>query len=199
MAVTTLSNLPEVIEGGSTYIWALAFTGYPVGTWNCDFVLQISGSPPIVLRADTSGINFLFTLSTAATAAIPQGQYTYAYYVTEIATGQRTTAQTGILQVIPDLTQTAPQSTAAVMLANVEDAITKLTKNQFSSVSVGGVTYTRAELGSLLASRTRLQAEVIREQNTAKAFRGIDTSGVVATRFGSGGEGQPFPGKPIGC
>ncbi len=199
MPVTTLSNLPSVVESGNSYIWTSQFTDYPVATWVCDFVIQISSSPPIVLRADTSGTNFLFTLSATATAAIVPGAYTFSYYCTEVSSGERATAQTGILQFIPDLTQTAPQSTAAVMLANIEDAIQKLTKNQFSSVSVGGVTYTRAELGSLLASRTRLQAEVIREQNTAKAFRGIDTSGVVATRFGSGGEGQPFPGKPIGC
>ncbi len=184
MAVTTGAGVPAVIEAGGTYIFTEGpFSNFPVGTWTCDLVIQIPGGDPVSKSSATSGDAFLFTLNTTDTADFAVGRNTFALYVTETSSGQRTKAKTGVLQVIPDLTQKADKSDAQTMLEGITAAIKKLTSNQFTSVSVAGVSYTRADVASMISTRTRLQAEVIRERQAADAFRGIETSGRIGTRF----------------
>src|SRR6267142_1554852 len=48
-----------------------------------------------------------------------------------------------------------------------------------------GVIQVIKNLSTLIGMRTRLQAEVIRERQTEDAFRGIETSGRIGTRFKS--------------
>ncbi len=187
--ITAAGGPPTVIEQGGTYIFTENFSDFPVATWGLNFVLQIPGSAPKTVAATTSGSNFLVTLGATTTANWNTGHYDWAEYANEISSGQRATAKTGILQVIADLSQTQPQTTAEALLEQVNTAITNLSTGGFTSVSVNNVSYTRADLsssavgGGLLAMRTRLQAEVIREHQAQDAFRGIDNSGLIATRF----------------
>lgn len=190
MAVSTVSGSPSVIEQGDTVLFSEKYTSYPSALWYLDFIIQAqgSGNDPNTFRAtnDPNTTNgFLVTLNAANTANFVPGRYQFAQYVTEISSGQRTTAKTGVLQVIPDLTQTQSKSSAQTMLDNIEAAIATLTANPFLSVSVNNVSYTRSDLSTLISMRTRLQAEVIRERRTADAFRGIETSGRIGTRFKS--------------
>ncbi len=193
MAIAVTVGIPALLESGCAYSFTEGFNSFPNTLWNLDLILQVPGGEPIITRATTSGTDFLITLQSTATAQITPGRYTFAMYATEISSGQRQQAKTGVLQVIPDLAQAQPLSDAAAMLANISAAITKLAKNQFSSVSLEGVSYTRADLATLIAQRTRLQAEVIRERQAADVFRGIETkSGKIGTRFADVSEGSPF-------
>jgi hypothetical protein len=83
------------------------------------------------------------------------------------------------------------------MLANINAAITQLTTGGFQSVSVNNVSYTRYQVTELIALRTRLQAEVIREQQAQEVLRGIDHTGIIGTRFG--GPGTRGRNWPWGC
>jgi hypothetical protein len=186
MAVTTTAGgPPHVIEAGDTYIFTESFTDFPRTNWSSSFLLQIPGSAPYRTNATnaTDGISFLFTLNANVTANWSPGRYSFSEYVTELSSGQRATAKTGVLQVIQDLSQAAVPSSAATMLANIETAITQLTQGGFSSVSVNNVSYTRFDVTVLIGMRTRLQAEVFREKQADDAFRGIETSGRIGTRF----------------
>lgn len=183
MAVTTQVGAPTVIEAGDTYIFTESFSGYPASLWNAAYLIQIPGSAPFVTNATNSGNGFNFTLNATNTRNWAPGRYQFTEYVTEISSNQRATAKTGVVQVIPDLSQAQTLSGAATMLANINTAITQLTTGGFSSVSVNNVSYTRFDVATLISIRTRLQADVIREQNAAEAFRGIDTSGRISTRF----------------
>lgn len=188
MAVTAIAGIPAVIEAGDTVLFTENFTDYPSATWSSKLYLTVlgSGAAPNTVAATNNGTNgHLFTLNANATADWSAGRYAYAIYATERATNQRATAATGVLQVIPDLAQEAALSTAAQMLVNIEGAITSLTKNPMQSVSVGGTQYSRFDLSTLISLRTRLKAEVLQEQRTADAFRGIETSGRIGTRFKS--------------
>lgn len=189
MPVTTTSGVPSVIEQGGTYVFTEQFSDFPNTGWTAQYLLQIPGSAPYAINGTNSNVDFKFTLNTADTANwtpnTPPGSYSFAIYVTEMASSQRATAKTGIVQVIPDMSQTQPLSDAATMLANINTAITSLTTGGFQSVTVNNVSYTRYQVAELIALRTRLQAEVIREQEAADAFRGVDNSGMIATRFKS--------------
>ncbi len=199
MAVQTGSNVPEIIEQGGTYVFTQSFSDFPNTGWNAQYLLQIPGSAPFTTNATngTGTNNIVFTLNAANTASWTPGRYQFSIYATEISSGQRATAATGITQVIPDLSQTQALSSAATMLANINSAITQLTTGGFQSVSVNNVSFTRYQVTELIALRTRLQAEVIREQQAQEVLRGIDHTGIIGTRFG--GPGTRGRNWPWGC
>ena len=186
MAVQTTSGAPEIIEQGGTYLFTEQFSDFPHADWTSQYLLQIPGSAPYTTNATNdpnSSTGFLYTLNTTDTANWTPGRYVFSVYTTERSSSQRATAKTGVLQVIPDLSQTQAESTAQTMLDNINSAITALTTGGFQSVSVNNVSYTRYDVTSLIAIRTRLQAEVIREREAAEVFRGIEHDGMIATRF----------------
>lgn len=189
MAVQTTSGAPELIEQGGTYIFTESFSDFPNADWSAQYLLQIPGSAPYTTNATngaTGANNFVFTLNSTDTANWTPGRYTFAIYANERTSNlvmQRATAKTGIMNVIPDLAQTQAASTAQTMLDNINTAITQLTTGGFQSVSVNNVSYTRYDVTTLIAMRTRLQAEVIREQQAAEVLRGINHTGIIGTRF----------------
>jgi len=186
MAVALTTGAPELIEQGGTYIFEEQLSDYPHTNWTAQYLLQIPGSAPYTTNATngTGDNNFVFTLNKSDTANWTPGRYTFAIYATErAATAQRATARTGVMNVIPDLSQTQEASTAQQMLDNINTAITSLTTGGFQSVSVNNVSYTRYDVTTLIAMRTRLQAEVIREQQAAEVLRGINHTGIIGTRF----------------
>lgn len=196
MALTTQTGVPGVIEAGNTYIFIEDFTSlYPSTLFTMVFVMQLPGNAPISINATANGTAFQIIMNASGYTS---GRYDYAEYVTEIASGERATAKTGVLQVIYDLTQTEPQTDAQIMLASITAAIKSLTQRPLISVSVNNVSYTRSDLATLISMRTRLQAEVIREKNVQDAFRGIETSGRISTRFIPSRTGSPFFDKNIG-
>ncbi len=183
MAVPTATGAPELIEQGGTYLFTESFSEFPNSQWSAQYLLQIPGSAPYTTNATNvtnSAIDFLFTLSPVI--EVP-GRYMFAIYTTERASGQRATAKTGVLNVLPDLSQTQAPSDAQTMLDNINAAITSLTSGGFQSVSVNNVSYTRYQVTELIALRTRLQAEVIREREAQEVMRGINHDGLIVTRF----------------
>ncbi len=183
MAVSTATGAPELIEQGGTYLFTESFSEFPNSQWSAQYLLQIPGSAPYTTNATNvtnSSTDFLFTLNPVLETA---GRYQFAIYTTERASGQRATAKTGVLNVLPDLSQTQTPSTAETMLANINTAITQLTSGGFQSVSVNNVSYTRYQVTELIALRTRLQAEVIREREAQEVMRGINHTGIIGTRF----------------
>lgn len=197
MAVQTGTCAPELIEQGGTYVFTESFTDYPNTGWNAQYLLQIPGSAPYTTNATngTGTNNIVFTLNATNTTNWAPGRYMFSIYVTEMSSNQRATAKTGVTQVIPDLSQTQTPSTAQTMLDNINTAITSLTTGGFQSVSVNNVSYTRYQVTELIALRTRLQAEVIREQQAAEVLRGIKHDGFIATRFGVRDYGPLRPWK----
>ena len=199
MALTTDTGVPGVMEAGNTYNFVESFAEqFPATTFTMVFVYQIPGqTSPFSINATTAsnGIDFNITLNAAG--AMP-GRYSYSEYVTQISSGQSTTAKTGVFQMIPDLRVTEPQTDAQIMLDNITSAIKTLTLRPMISVSVNNVSYTRNDMATLIAMRTRLQAEVIRDRLAADAFRGVETSGRISTRFRGTPAGTPFLSKDIG-
>ena len=198
MALDILTGVPSVIEANNNYNFQETFTQYPSARFYLTFVMQIPGSSPVSVSATNGTSNSFNVALTGTNTNQAPGEYVFAEYVTEYATGQRATAKTGVVQIIPDLTQPQTLSTAAQLLAKIETAISNLTAGGMQSVSVNNVSYTRYDVSTLIAMRTRLQAEVKRENDAAQAFRGIETSGRIGTRFKPSPSGAPFFSKDIG-
>lgn len=190
MSVATLSEIPDSFEAGSTVIFTDSFSDYPVSTWTATLCLVKGADSPITVTATTSGQFFLFTLSAALTATIPPGYYEYVIYVT--SSGQRTTARTGQITVLQDMSVARAKTSAETMLEGINDAITKLASKVNSTVSFNGQTFTHNDLASLIRSRTYFQAEVIREQRQAAALRGAGDQSRIGVQFVNTGVVNPW-------
>ena len=197
MALTVSTGINGVLEAGNNYSFTETFSQFPSPQYAMNFVMQLPGQAPI----NTPGLNYTdnvsFQINLGLSNTTNAGRYNYAEYVTD-GQGNRQTAKTGVVQVIPSLTQQQALTDAQVMLATIVTAINNLLTGGFQSVSVNNISYTRAEISTLIAMRTRLQAEVKREQDAAAAFRGLETSGRIGTRFRPQAAGTPFFSKDIG-
>ncbi len=167
MPVPILSGPPDQVEAGNYVAFTDSFTDFPVTGWTMEFVLRGPDGASQSIAATISSSLFQVALPTN----LAPGVYEYAEYVTETATSQRTTARTGTLEVLPDLTQAAVLSTAAITLALIEAAIQRLSGSDNISVSFNGQSFTKRDLKNLTDQRTYWKAEVLREQARADGAR----------------------------
>lgn len=180
MPVETLTSPPDKVEAGNTVIFTESYSLYPTSAWTLAFVLILNGKVRSI-AASISGTKFSITLPTD----LKPGVYDYAEYVTETASGQRTTARTGTIEVMPDLTKNVEPTFAAGTLEILETAIGKLSKGTNLTVNFNGQNFTKKDLKALREERTYWKAEVLRERSAADGVRrGHDPrSGRIAIQF----------------
>ena len=182
MSLVTYTAVPSTFEAGDT----LSFTepggsNYPPGAWTATLVLNRAGRGTQSFTGTTSGSAFGWTLTTAQTALIAPGTWTYAIYVSDGT--QRATLKTGTIGVLQNLAVDATPSPAQVMLTALESAITKLSGSVNQIVNFNGQSFTKSNLGDLLKQRVQLKAEIYREQQALAALRGTAQSGFIGVRF----------------
>lgn len=183
MSVAIQTGVPVKIEAGNTVKFTETLTDYPGSAWTMQFVLSQSGSTPLVVDAVSSGDIFTITLTGDQTKNLKTGQWDWAQYVT--SQDERTTAKTGVLNVLPNLAAPIQPSVAAQMLNAINAAILKLSSGTDSKVNFNGQQFEKKDLKSLLESRVQIQAEVAREQQKEDALRGRGTSGRIPIAFTS--------------
>jgi hypothetical protein len=196
MAVTALTSIPCSIEAGNTVVIQMPLSGYLPTTWTAMLCLSLNGATPTIITATSSGNDFVFTLSAAATAALSIGDYSYAIYVT--ASSERTTAQTGTITITQNLAVAATPSFAKAQVTLLQTAIAALNTTTRTSVSLNGQSFTRASIAEYQRQLTYWEARVIRERREAAARRGENPSQDYAPRFGAEVAGLSF-GQFGGC
>ena len=104
---------------------------------------------------------------------------------TETATSEVVTGETGIVDVLPNLASNQTASTAQALLTLLESQITTLltASDVYTTVSFNGQSYTKAGLGTLIAQRDRLRAEVIAEKRAAANAAGYNDGTNLQYRF----------------
>jgi hypothetical protein len=200
MPVQQQVGVPPIIEQGNAYIFTESFGSYPATTWTLELVLNSPAlAVPPTFQAVVVNKTFQFTLKNADTSAlVPPGAYDWAEYATEIASGERATAATGILQVIEDLTKPHVPTYAETMLSNIETAIAALSTGTNQSVNFAGQSFTKKDLAKMHDLFTYWQAAVYRERRAQAVYRGNQLGGMISTRFNvPAGTQSPFPSKPF--
>ena len=97
--------------------------------------------------------------------------------------GERTTADSGAITVLPDLTQARAKSVARVQLDAINAAITSVVSGKFAVVSFNGQTFTRQNLDVLMRQRTDLAAQVYQEEQAEKVARGATVNTRIPIQF----------------
>ncbi len=180
-SVETTSGVPSQFESGNTVPFTLNFASFPVGTWTLAFVLSRGTTAPVSTAATTSGNDFLVTLSAAVTAALAPGIYQWAAYVT--SSSQRTTAATGALTVLPNLSVTQTPSNAQAMVTLLESVLQTFAATDKKMVNFNGQQFERQSVKEYQEQYTFWKAQLIAEQRALAAQRGESTGDRVAIKF----------------
>lgn len=197
MSVATQTGAPAKIEAGNTVRFSETLPSFPASAWSLQFVLSRSGQSPLVVNAESDGDVFTVTLTGEKTTALASGSWDWAEYAT--SNGERTTARTGTLYVLPNLAAAIAPSAAQQMLTALNAAILKLTSGTDRVVNFNGQQFEKKDLDSLLKSRVQLQAEVAREQAKEDNLRGKGPSGRVPIEFVAPYDTYPPYGWPGIC
>jgi len=183
MAVQTLQQMPDVVECGDTLRVQLGFGSYPATSYTAPLKFNIAGTAPTSVTGTASGSDFVFVLSAATSAAMAAGTYDYAIRVTETASSETATAQTGTIIFLPNLGATLTKSTVEQQYDAANTALLSLLANKNSSVSFNGQSFTKENQMSLVDIISRLKARLDAERAQQAGLRGQAKTRSIAPLF----------------
>lgn len=183
-----LSSIPCSITAGEAVSWTETLSSYPSASYSVAY--KFAGQTPQdghqTFAIAGAGVGSVYTF-TAATALKP-GVYDWEKQVTQTAGPTMRVVCTGQLTVKPNLATAPTTTTAQTLLTTIETAIALLAATSNQTVSFNGQSYSKASIQTYLAERTRLQAEVYRENQKRLALSGRARSSVVEIRFAGAGD-----------
>ncbi len=207
MAVSVPTSEPTSFVAGDTVSWTTTSSSFPAGSGyalayaligpainpTATPTLLAQGANGVTIVGDGTTLKYTVTIPASTTATIAPGSYTLSRYFTIGGLRYTESDWTGAnplggvasrpLYVNADPTQAVAATHASRTLAAIEAAIESIGSNRFASVSLDGVSYTRASLGDLYTQRSRYRAEVLREQEIARGGRGLPTITRVVPNF----------------
>lgn len=198
---TQTVGIPFEINAGDTTIFTEQFTCYSPDEWTMALWLYLlGGAAPISTAATTSGTSFLVTLTAAATASLPEGQYEYTEQVTNIATPTLVyTAKQGVVQVLPNYMIAQTPTFAQQQVTNLQTVLAEFNRTSRRSVNFAGQEFERALITDYQKQLVFYQAAVIREQAERNRLRGGRDPGRITTQFVQPGCTGPYTyGTPFG-
>lgn len=161
----TLYQIPDIFTAGSTVIYRRSYQDFPVADgWT--LTLYLKGASSLEQAAATSGNEFIFTLTAAATAALESSAYRW----TERASlaGQVFDAGSGNTYVLPDPDQQVPgdaQTQEEKLLAEVDaEILRRITSGVAESYSIGSRAVQKMKMADLIELRSSLAAIVAQQR-----------------------------------
>ena len=181
MPVQTLSCVPPRFEAGNTVIWTREFPSYPATSWTLAFILSQLGQVKANVAGVADGNAFMVTLTSAITAELDGGTYDWAEYVTQA--GERTTARTGTLIVLPNLAADSDPTFAEQQVALLQNALATLAAGTNETVNINGQSFTKRNIETYQKQLTYWEARVFQEQQRQAALRGNRSQNRIRTVF----------------
>lgn len=176
---------PFAFVAGDTVQWRRVESNYlPADGWVLSYLFSSRGGTFSASSTDNGDGSHLVTLTAAATADYVPERYQWQAYVTLGV--ERHTVGWGETEVLAGLDGRPPadtRSTARRLLDAVEAALESRASTDQLSYSVGGVSLSRMSLADMIAARSRLQAEVLREKQAERIARGLGHSGNIRVRL----------------
>lgn len=160
---------------------------YPLASYSAQYVARITGggSGEIIL-SDVEAVDvYLFTVSSATSAAFAPGFYHWQLEVVQTSTGNRIVVDRGEFTVIVDLDVNGsdPRSHAQIMLGKIESILQGKADSDVGSYSIAGRSLTKMSFGELMEARDLYKAEFNREVIKDRIRRGKASGATVKVRF----------------
>lgn len=182
----TATTEPSRVTAGDTVVWQKSLSDYPASAgWVLSYTLVHATLAKITLTATASGADHLVDVPAATTAAWAAGVYTWAAIVTRAL--ERHTLGTGTITIAPNwanATTLDTRSSAKKALEAVNLALESYgAKAYMQSYEIAGRKQQFQTPGDFMAFRSRLTAEVAREDNAARLAAGLSPRNKLQVRF----------------
>lgn len=183
----TATTEPSRVTAGDTVTWLKSLSDYPAtASWVLGYTL-INSAGKVTITATASGADHLVSVLAATTAGWSAGTYSWQAVVTKAA--ERYTVGTGVITVAPDLAAATTLDTRTTARKAL-DAVNALletygAKAYMQGYEINGRKQQFQTPGDFLAFRSRLQAEVAREDNAQRIAAGLSPRNQIAVRFNS--------------
>ena len=183
----TATTEPTRITSGDTATWLKSLSDYSAANgWVLAYTL-INSAAKITLTATASGADHLVNAAAATTAAWAAGGYTWQATVTKAA--ERYTVATGQITIAPNWAAAATFDTRTSAKKALEAVNLLLesygSKAYMQGYEIAGRKMQFASPGDFLAYRSKLMAEVAREDNATRLAAGLAPKNQLFVRFSS--------------
>lgn len=183
----TATTEPSHVTAGDTITWTKALSDYPASAgWVLAYTL-INSAAKITITATASGDDHLASVAAATSATWAAATYTWHAAVTKAA--ERYTVGTGQIVVAPNLAAASTfdtRTSARIALDAVNTALqTYGAKAYMQAFEIAGRRQQFHTPGEFLAFRSKLQAEVAREDNATRLAAGLASKNQLQVRFNS--------------
>lgn len=182
------SSEPLEVTLGDTVQWTKALGDYlATAGWVLSYVL-INSTHKITITGTSSGDDHVIGVPAATSAAWTAGTYSWQAYVTNGA--ERHTVGIGSIVVRPNLTASATYDNRTPARKALDAIDSALAANggraHLESFQIGDRMQKFRSMSDLLAARSRLQAEVAREENAQRLRAGLAPRNTLYVRMGAG-------------
>jgi hypothetical protein len=182
MVVASLPAVPASFEAGNAVNLSLNYGNFHAASWSLQLVFSRAGcEAPVIFTGTTNGTGFDVALTSAVTADMQPGAWTWVAYVTSGL--ERTTAAAGSVTVLANLAEVRPKTVNELLLETINAAIATLAGSTNAIASFNGQTFTKANLKTLMDQQTQIAAAVIAEQRAERMARGENLSGRIPIQF----------------
>ena len=189
MAITIQTYEPKVLFSGDTWKWKRQdlSSDYPSSTWTLSYQARgaTTGTISITSGRDGTSEDYLVEVAASTTASYVSGKYTWDAYVTKST--ERYQVRSGFWDVKANMaTATAGydgRSWARQTLDAVEARLTGRSSNEIDRYMIGDRQIVKMTIEELMVWRSKLKAEVTREENAERISRGLPGKHLIHTRF----------------
>lgn len=183
----TATTEPVRVTAGDTIIWLKSLSDYPASSgWALSYTL-INSAAKITATATASGDDHLVSITAVTSAAYTPGTYTWSAVVSKAA--ERYTLGTGVISIAPNLSASATYDTRSSAKKALEGVNTLLesygSKAYMQGYEIAGRRMQFQTPGDFLAFRSKLMAEVSKEDNAARLAAGLAGKNQLFVRFNS--------------
>lgn len=181
----TATTEPLSVRAGDTVAWTRTLEEYPASdSWVLTYTL-INASAKITIAASASGADHAVAVAAATTASWAPGTYSWMARVAKA--GEKYTVDQGTIQIERDLaaaTTYDTRSSARKALDAVNTALESYgNKAYLQEFEINGRRQRFASPADFLTFRSKLMAEVAREDNAERIRQGLSPRNQLAVRF----------------
>jgi hypothetical protein len=160
---------------------------YPNDLFTATYVARITGggASEIQITGTAYGLDYLFSISSAASADFSPGFYHFQLEMLRDSDSERLVVDRGSFTVIVDLdtNNTDPRSHAEIMIDKIQARLESRADVDVSNYSINGRSLVKMSIEELLRWRDYYRAEFTMEKRKERVRRGKTTGSSIKVRF----------------
>lgn len=188
-AANAPSAVPEKIVVGDFIQWKRTdlSSDYPPASYTATYIARITGggaSEIQVTGTNSDGI-YLFTVTSATSAAFTAGQYHWQLEIVQNSSGNRIVVDRGYFEAIVDLdaNNADPRTHAEIMITKIESLLSGKADSDVANYSIAGRSLTKLTFQELIQARDYYKQEHRKEEIGERIRRRIATGSTIQVRF----------------